>query len=173
MISKVISEDKISAAKELIYEAQKIAIITHTSPDGDAMGSALGMFQFLKQLDKDATVVFPDDCPRGFEWMPGMDEVLIHRSQTEAAEAARAGADFVKLFPIGAFGPSYLKALCAPLSHIRFLAVGGVDEVNMRDYFEAGASGIGVGSGIVSHKLIQAGDFDAITALAEKYTSRI
>ena len=44
MISKVISEDKISAAKELIYEAQKIAIITHTSPDGDAMGSALGMF---------------------------------------------------------------------------------------------------------------------------------
>ena len=95
MISKVISEDKISAAKELIYEAQKIAIITHTSPDGDAMGSALGMFQFLKQLDKDATVVFPDDCPRGFEWMPGMDEVLIHRSHTEAAEAALEGADLI------------------------------------------------------------------------------
>lgn len=92
---------------------------------------------------------------------------------TEATAAHRAGADFVKLFPVGAFNAQYVKDISAPLSHIRFLAVGGVNDENMKDFFSAGACGIGVGSAIVNKKLIEAGDFAAITDMAKKYTDKL
>lgn len=92
---------------------------------------------------------------------------------SEVTEAHRAGADFVKLFPLDSFGPSYIKALKAPLSHIKFLAVGGINADNMNDYLAAGAVGVGVGSGIVNKAVIEAGDFDTVTALAKKYTANI
>jgi len=89
---------------------------------------------------------------------------------TEIQNAHRYGADFVKLFPITNMGPEYVKAVKAPLSHIKLLAVGGIDENNMADYLKAGVCGFGIGSNIVNKKLIDAGDFTAITELARKYT---
>ena len=88
---------------------------------------------------------------------------------TEAQTAHRAGADFVKLFPITSLGVPYVKAIRAPLSHIRFLAVGGVNEHNMKDYLAAGICGFGIGSNIVNKKLIEAGDFDGVTALSHSF----
>ena len=90
---------------------------------------------------------------------------------SEIQSAHRAGADFIKLFPIDNLGVSYLKAVKAPLSHIKFLAVGGVDENNMSTYLKAGVCGFGIGSNIVKKDLIEKGDFDAITKLAKKYVS--
>ncbi|MBR3804563.1 MAG: bifunctional 4-hydroxy-2-oxoglutarate aldolase/2-dehydro-3-deoxy-phosphogluconate aldolase [Clostridia bacterium] len=90
---------------------------------------------------------------------------------SEIQSAHRAGADFIKLFPIDNLGVSYLKAVKAPLSHIKFLAVGGVDENNMSAYLKAGVCGFGIGSNIVKKDLIEKGDFDAITELAKKYVS--
>ena len=92
---------------------------------------------------------------------------------TEAANAHRYGADFVKLFPNSEVGISYLKALMAPLSHIRFLAVGGVNEKNMMEYLNAGAKGIGVATGIVNKKHIADGNYAAVTELALAYTSQL
>lgn len=92
---------------------------------------------------------------------------------TEAAQAHRYGADYVKLFPNSELGISYLKALMAPLSHIRFLAVGGVNEHNMMEYLNAGASGIGVATGIVNKKHIAEGNYAAVTELALAYTSQL
>lgn len=92
---------------------------------------------------------------------------------TEVAFAMRSGADFVKLFPVNMFGPEYIKALKAPLSHVRLLAVGGVSDSNMSDYFNAGAVGIGVGSSIINKKMIVSGDFKGITELAKKYTEKL
>lgn len=88
---------------------------------------------------------------------------------SEATLANRAGADFVKLFPNGEMKPSYLKAVAVPLSHIKFLAVGGVNETNIADYLHAGAVGAGIATGIVNKQMIAAGDYDGITALAKKY----
>lgn len=88
---------------------------------------------------------------------------------SEATRAHRAGADFIKLFPNSEVKLSYLKALAVPLSHIRFLAVGGVNDENLADYLRAGACGVGIATGIVNKGLIAAGDYDGITALAEKY----
>lgn len=88
---------------------------------------------------------------------------------TEVAAARKAGADIVKLFPADCVGPAYLKAIKAPLSGVRMVAVGGIDENNMGAYLKAGACGFGVGSNILKKAMIDAGDYAAITALAEKY----
>lgn len=92
---------------------------------------------------------------------------------TEIQTAHLAGADFVKLFPITSLGPEYVKAVKAPLSHIKLLAVGGVDLDNMNDYIKVGVSGFGLGSNIVDKKLIEKSDYDAITALAGKYVEAL
>lgn len=92
---------------------------------------------------------------------------------SEIQTAHRAGADFIKLFPITNLGTGYVKAVKAPLSHIKFLAVGGIDENNMKDYLKVGISGFGVGSNITDKKMIENNDWAGITALAKKYVSEL
>ena len=81
---------------------------------------------------------------------------------SEAAAAHRAGADFVKLFPVSQMGVGYVKTLCAPLSHIRFLAVGGVKAENIRDFITNGACGAGIGLNDADREAIVRGNFDHI-----------
>ena len=92
---------------------------------------------------------------------------------SEATTAHRAGADFVKLFPVSQSGPGYVKALCAPLSHLRFLAVGGVNSGNMLDYMSHGAKGVGMGLGESDKRAISAGDFDAIEAKCREMVEKL
>jgi 2-dehydro-3-deoxyphosphogluconate aldolase/(4S)-4-hydroxy-2-oxoglutarate aldolase len=92
---------------------------------------------------------------------------------SEATLATRAGADFVKLFPVSQLGPSYVKALCAPLSHIRFLAVGGVTLGNIRELINSGACGVGIGVSDSDKDAIWRGDFDAIEKKCSALTDAI
>ena len=92
---------------------------------------------------------------------------------TEIEAAQRAGADFVKLFPASVLGAEYVKAVKAPLSNVKLLAVGGINEKNMAEYLAAGISGFGIGSNITDKALIADGRFDMITALAKKYVSAL
>ena len=103
----------------------------------------------------------------------GMVSIPGALTPTEIRQAHRAGADFVKLFPVTALGASYVKAVRAPLSNVKLLAVGGIDENNMEEYLVAGACGFGISSGIVNMKMLEAGDYAGITALAKKYTAVI
>lgn len=92
---------------------------------------------------------------------------------TEIMTAHNAGADFVKLFPIDNLGVGYVKAIKAPLSHIKMLAVGGVGLDNIPEYKKLGISGFGIGSNIIDKRLIEACDYEGITALAKKYVDLI
>ncbi len=92
---------------------------------------------------------------------------------TEAMTAWNAGADFVKMFPAGVLGTGYIKAVCAPLSHIPFLAVGGINEKNARDFIEAGCVGLGIGDALANKKLIAAHDFARITEIAKAYVDAV
>ena len=120
-------------------------------------------------------IISPDTCEgvikktreAGLVSMPGA------LTPTEVMTAHRAGADFVKLFPILDLGPAYLKAVRAPLSGIKFLAVGGVDLGNVKDFLKAGASGFGIGSGIVKGDLIKAEKYGEITELARAYVAAV
>jgi len=92
---------------------------------------------------------------------------------TEIMTAHRCGADFVKVFPTANLGASYLKAVCAPLNHIRMLAVGGVNEKNIAEFLAAGACGAGVGGNLVNKTWIANGEFDKITALAKEFMENV
>lgn len=88
---------------------------------------------------------------------------------TEATIAYDSGADFVKLFPAGEMGIHYVKAIMAPLNHIPFLAVGGIDETNIEQFLTIGVKGFGIGSNIVKRSLIKEGKFKEITELAKRF----
>ena len=92
---------------------------------------------------------------------------------TEMQQAHKAGADFIKLFPADQFGPSYFKAVKAPLSHLRLLAVVGVNPENLPDYQAAGAAGYGMASNILDRKAIAENRFEVLTEKARKYVSLV
>jgi len=92
---------------------------------------------------------------------------------SEIAIAYNAGAHFVKLFPAGTLGIDYIKAVMAPINYIPMLAVGGVDEKNIKDFLNIGLKGVGVGSNIVNNKLINEGKFEELTKLAKLFTQVI
>ena len=111
--------------------------------------------------------VIEETVALGMVSMPGA------MTPTEIMDAYEYGADFVKVFPVNYMGCKYIKDLKAPLSHIKLLAVGGVTAENMGEYFAAGASGIGIGSGVVNKQLISEGNFEEITNLAKRYTQNL
>jgi 2-dehydro-3-deoxyphosphogluconate aldolase/(4S)-4-hydroxy-2-oxoglutarate aldolase len=89
---------------------------------------------------------------------------------TEVVQAWNAGADFVKVFPAGAVGgPSYLKALKAPLPQIELVPTGGVSLKTAADFIKAGAAALGVGADLVDIKAIREGQASLITERAKQF----
>lgn len=89
---------------------------------------------------------------------------------TEVVKAWNAGADFVKVFPAGAVGgPSYLKALKAPLPQIELIPTGGVSLKTAADFIKAGAAALGVGADLVDIKAIREGQAALITERARQF----
>ena len=103
----------------------------------------------------------------------GMVSMPGAMTPTEIVAAHSYGADFVKVFPIGTLGAAYLKAVKAPLNHIKMLAVGNVTEKNIGEYMAAGADGAGVGGQLVNKEWIANGEFDKITALAKEFVKSV
>jgi 2-dehydro-3-deoxyphosphogluconate aldolase/(4S)-4-hydroxy-2-oxoglutarate aldolase len=89
---------------------------------------------------------------------------------TEVVQAWNAGADLVKVFPAGAVGgPSYLKALKAPLPQIHLVPTGGVSLKTAADFIKAGASALGVGADLVDLKALREGQDQLITERAKQF----
>ncbi|MAZ29399.1 MAG: DHH family phosphoesterase [Cytophagaceae bacterium] len=81
--------------KELLNAPKKIAIIPHKNPDGDAMGSTLGLRRFLIKKGHDATVVSPNDYPEFLKWLPDEGTVIKHDLQPEIAAKTIENADLI------------------------------------------------------------------------------
>jgi 2-dehydro-3-deoxyphosphogluconate aldolase/(4S)-4-hydroxy-2-oxoglutarate aldolase len=89
---------------------------------------------------------------------------------TEVVTAWNAGADLVKVFPAGAVGgPSYIKALKAPLPQIDVVPTGGVNLKTAGDFIRAGATALGVGADLVDLAAVRRGDSAAVTGRAREY----
>ncbi len=89
---------------------------------------------------------------------------------TEVVTAWNAGADLVKVFPAGAVGgPSYIKALKAPLPQIDVVPTGGVNLKTAGDFIRAGASALGVGADLVDLAAVRRGEASAVTERAREY----
>ena len=105
---------------------------------------------------------------------PNVDVNVIRRTvelgmvSTEIVVAHDAGAEFVKLFPAANLGTDYVKAIRAPLSHIKLLAVGGVSEKNFADFLKVGMVGAGVGGNLANKTWIENGEYGKITEVARQ-----
>ena len=85
---------------------------------------------------------------------------------TEAQLAHEAGADFIKMFPANDLGPNYIRAIRAPLPHLKIVPTGGVDANTARDFLKAGCAALGVGTSLVSQKILREGDWKTLTQKA-------
>jgi phosphoesterase RecJ-like protein len=81
--------------KALLAEPRSIAILTHARPDGDAMGSSLGLMLVLRQMGHEARVIVPNAYADFLAWLPGLEGVLDHQTQTEQAAEILAEAEVV------------------------------------------------------------------------------
>jgi phosphoesterase RecJ-like protein len=111
---------------EAIYgqltEKKKVVITMHQKPDADAMGSALGLFHFLKQLGHDVTVVSPTNWARWLDWMEGSKEVIDYEFDKEKGDAALDQAEWLFCLDFNHFGRTKTMApKLASLTCTKFL----------------------------------------------------
>jgi phosphoesterase RecJ-like protein len=86
---------ELAALSKLLAQPRKIVITTHHKPDGDAMGSSLGLYNYLIQQGHHAKVITPTDYPDFLAWMPGNGEVMIYTDHKDEAAALVAEAELI------------------------------------------------------------------------------
>ena len=90
----------IETAKELknllnSTSPKKIVITTHRGPDGDAMGSSLGLYHFLIQLKHEVTVITPNSYARFLHWLPSNENVIVYEDNKEKADKITKEANLI------------------------------------------------------------------------------
>ena len=95
MISKIIAEDQITKVKKAIDGVDKIVIVAHVGPDGDAMGSTLALWHYLMTIEKEPVVIVPTMYANFLAWMPGSECVLIYEKDKEKADELIAAAELI------------------------------------------------------------------------------
>ena len=95
MLSKVISQANIDHVEKWFERADRIVIVSHVSPDGDAIGSSLGLWHFLNTQDKTVHVIVPNAFPDFLKWMPGAKEVIQYNRYKEFADKLIMEADVI------------------------------------------------------------------------------
>lgn len=93
---------EISEIQKLLIPENKIVIITHYNPDGDAIGSSLGLKHFLKQKGLDAEVIVPNDFPKFLKWMPESKKIIIADYKRKQAGEAIYHADVIFILDFNA-----------------------------------------------------------------------
>nr|WP_299172310.1 bifunctional oligoribonuclease/PAP phosphatase NrnA [uncultured Allomuricauda sp.] len=78
--------EDITTVKSILSQPQKIVIIPHKNPDGDAIGSCLGLYSFLKSLKQEVSVIAPNDYPKFLKWMPKNEVVLNFEKENSQAK---------------------------------------------------------------------------------------
>lgn len=99
----------------------------------------------------------------------GKPIMLGSYTPTEAQLAHEAGSDFIKIFPADTLGPNYIKALRAPLPHLKIVPTGGVDLKTIGDFFKAGCSAVGAGSSLISKDVLEKDDWATLAKTAAAF----
>ncbi len=111
-----LNANQVKEIKELLSKSKNIVIVTHWSPDGDAMGASLGLYNYLTIKKHKVTVITPNDYPSFLFWLPGNKKVINFSDKTKEAKTAVAKAniifclDFNSLKRIDALGEEVEKA---------------------------------------------------------------
>lgn len=108
--------EEINSVKALLSKPQKIVIVPHKNPDGDAIGSTLALWHFLRNNGQDATVIVPNDYPKFLKWMPGNEHIINFEHKNTEAKEKISGAtiiftlDFNHLGRVGQMQPELENA---------------------------------------------------------------
>lgn len=89
--------------KQLLSTPKKIVIIPHKNPDGDAVGSTLGLLHYLLKLNHKATIIAPNDYPEFLKWIPKQETIIKHDTQKEESERLINEADIMFTLDFNAF----------------------------------------------------------------------
>lgn len=96
----------------LLTESKKIVITTHHKPDGDALGSSLGLYHWLKKKNHDVHVVVSSDFPVFLDWMPGRETVITYPENPELVKELLANADLIFCLDYSALSRTDILADC-------------------------------------------------------------
>ena len=89
------NKDEVKKVKDILAKPEEVVIVTHRNPDGDAIGSSLGLYNFLKKKGHHVAVIVPNDFPSFLKWMPGSDSIIVFEKETERAKALVAEAELI------------------------------------------------------------------------------
>jgi bifunctional oligoribonuclease and PAP phosphatase NrnA len=81
--------------KALLNSPQQVVIVPHVNPDGDAVGSSLGLYHYLIQKGHKVSVIVPNDYPAFLKWIPGTENIIQFNTQRERAEEKLDAAELV------------------------------------------------------------------------------
>ncbi|NCA79440.1 MAG: bifunctional oligoribonuclease/PAP phosphatase NrnA [Sphingobacteriia bacterium] len=95
MLSKIISEKNIDEVRHLLNNAENVAIVTHISPDGDAVGSSVALAHFLISMKKKPIVIVPNCFPVFFNWLSGTQDIIVYEDHHEETKKAIADAQLI------------------------------------------------------------------------------
>ncbi|MEK9565477.1 MAG: bifunctional 4-hydroxy-2-oxoglutarate aldolase/2-dehydro-3-deoxy-phosphogluconate aldolase [Flavobacteriaceae bacterium] len=136
---------------------------------GSVTDAASASYYMMNGANFIVTPVFREDIAivcnrRKVLWSPGCG------SLTEIAKAEEMGAEIVKLFPGNIYGPAFVKAVKGPQPWTSIMPTGGVttEEDNLKAWFDAGVTCVGLGSQLISKELIQNQDYDKISNTIKK-----
>ncbi|WP_396151832.1 bifunctional oligoribonuclease/PAP phosphatase NrnA [Flavobacterium sp.] len=88
-------ENQIIEAKKMLQDSKKIAIIPHRNPDGDAMGSTLALYHFLKKINHQPVVISPNEFPDFLAWLPGAQDVLVYEKDRNGTKNILEKAELI------------------------------------------------------------------------------
>ena len=94
-MEKILTEEQLFALQSKIEEARTVACVCHVNPDGDALGSTLGVMAWMKALGKDCSVIVPNRFPDFLQWMPGASEIVRYDKNADKADAILRRADLL------------------------------------------------------------------------------
>ncbi|MEP3209426.1 MAG: bifunctional oligoribonuclease/PAP phosphatase NrnA [Maribacter sp.] len=113
----------IKAVEKLLSLPQKIVIIPHKNPDGDAIGSTLALWHYLKNRQQKATVVSPNDYPKFLKWMPENETILNFESKNSQALAALQEASLIFTLDFNHFARTGQLAPLLEASQAKFIMI--------------------------------------------------
>lgn len=96
-------KDSFQKFKKALKNSQKIAVVSHFNPDGDAMGSSLALYAFLKKLGKKVEVIMPNAYPDFLHWLPGHKQVTLFQENETTAIKKLSSADLIFTLDFNAF----------------------------------------------------------------------
>ena len=88
-------QEQIKELKKLLTKEKNIVITTHINPDGDAIGSSLALYHFLKRLKYNTCVITPNDHPNFLDWIPGCEQIIIYEKNNDYANKLINDSDII------------------------------------------------------------------------------